>query len=605
MTKLRAGLSALLLALVAVWAVALPAAADDSAPITRYHQDVTLTEDGVAKVTVNMTMDFGAKRGRGPILVFPTRQDDGKNPDEQYVFNYSNFRVSSPTGASAQVARETESDAVALRIGSENRFNNSPEDYVISYEVTGFIVSDHPESGMDEFNWNAIGPAATSTFRDVQVTVTGPAQVQKAACFYGRSYTRECQSSESGNTATFAVDALGTREPMQVVAGFPAGTFGGVQQEKARKVTMENAFELTPVSGGLAGAGLLAALAALFAIQRRHARDDVYLGLTPGLTPAAGEKANVGPKTSKFPVTVQFHPPKGATPGEVGTLMDTTADNVDVSATMVDLAVRGFMRIESDGRDEFVLHAMPSRNRDQLNSYEQRLLADIFQGAPSRSSRELSKAKFQDVLPNARTGLYNAVVQKGWFKSNPTTAQMAPLVGGALAIGAGIFAAMVLSQMGLGLVSIPLFVLGIGLIMMSGKFRKRTAQGSAYLAQAKGFELYLRTAEKETLRFEEGEDIFSKYLPYAMVFGVADRWSKLFAQLGAEGIYRADTSWYIGADLMHGYYFANAMNNLSHSMSDAMQSARMDGMSAATGGSSGFSGFSGGGGFGGGSVGSW
>ena len=73
----------------------------------------------------------------------------------------------------------------------------------------------------------------------------------------------------------------------------------------------------------------------------------------------------------------------------------------------------------------------------------------------------------------------------------------------------------------------------------------------------------------------------------------------------AEGIYQADTSWYIGADLMHGYYFASAMNNLTSSFNSVMNEARMDGMSQATGGSSGFSGFSGGGGFGGGGGGSW
>ena len=92
---------------------------------------------------------------------------------------------------------------------------------------------------------------------------------------------------------------------------------------------------------------------------------------------------------------------------------------------------------------------------------------------------------------------------------------------------------------------------------------------------------------------------------YAIVFGVAERWSKLFAQLGAEGIYRADTSWYIGPDLMRGAYFANAMSNLTTSMSSVMQAARMDGVSSSTGGSSGGSGFSGGGGFGGGGGGSW
>ena len=56
---------------------------------------------------------------------------------------------------------------------------------------------------------------------------------------------------------------------------------------------------------------------------------------------------------------------------------------------------------------------------------------------------------------------------------------------------------------------------------------------------------------------------------------------------------------------MRGAYFANAMSNLTTSMSSVMQAARMDGVSSSTGGSSGGSGFSGGGGFGGGGGGSW
>ena len=96
MTKLRAGLTALFLALFSVMMVASPAAADDAAPITRYHVDVNLTPQGVAQVKVDFTMDFGQFRGSGPLIVLPTLQDDGANPDEQYVFDYSNIRVSSP-----------------------------------------------------------------------------------------------------------------------------------------------------------------------------------------------------------------------------------------------------------------------------------------------------------------------------------------------------------------------------------------------------------------------------------------------------------------------------------------------------------------------------
>ena len=55
------------------------------------------------------------------------------------------------------------------------------------------------------------------------------------------------------------------------------------------------------------------------------------------------------------------------------------------------------------------------------------------------------------------------------------------------------------------------------------------------LAQSLGFRRYLATAEANQLRFEEGEDIFSRYLPYAIVFGLADRWARVFSELAAQG----------------------------------------------------------------------
>ncbi|HQD22262.1 MAG TPA: DUF2207 domain-containing protein, partial [Arachnia sp.] len=506
MTKLRAFLASVVLALLTVLAVAQPAAADDNAPITRYDATVNLTDDGVAEITVDFTMDFSQVRGRGPIIILPLRQEDGADPDWDYVFDYSNIRVDSPSGASAQVSTQYEGRLMSLRIGDENRWNTTPQDYTLSYSVTGFIVSDHSQSGMDEFNWDIIGPGWASRISNVTATVTGPAAVSQVACFYG-PYTAQqpCEASSSGDTATFShAETLPPKNPVQIVAGFPAGTFGGVEQRREKAQTLANAFELTPATGAATGAGLVAAVAGLVAIRRRHARDDVYLGLTPGIVPGAGEQATVGRQSGKFPVAVQFNPPKGASPGEIGTLMDTTADDVDVSATIVDLAVRGFLKIESTGKKHFTLYATQPRAGERLRPYEEKLLGNIFKGKSVRTSKELSKEKFQNVLPDARSGLYTAVVQLGWFKRNPTSSQAGPLVLGGLSLMAALGVAIVGAFAGWGLLAIPFAVFGIGLMAMSSKFRKRTAAGSAYLAQAKGFELYLRTAEKDTLKFEEG-----------------------------------------------------------------------------------------------------
>jgi hypothetical protein len=43
---------------------------------------------------------------------------------------------------------------------------------------------------------------------------------------------------------------------------------------------------------------------------------------------------------------VQYEPPEALSPGELGTLLDNSPDMRDVTATVVDLAVKGYVRIE-------------------------------------------------------------------------------------------------------------------------------------------------------------------------------------------------------------------------------------------------------------------
>ena len=64
---------------------------------------------------------------------------------------------------------------------------------------------------------------------------------------------------------------------------------------------------------------------------------------------------------------------------------------------------------------------------------------------------------------------------------------------------------------------------------------QRNAAGRAVTDQLIGFRTYLATAEADQLKFEEGEDIFSKYLPWAIAFELADRWQRVCAQLVAAG----------------------------------------------------------------------
>ena len=60
-------------------------------------------------------------------------------------------------------------------------------------------------------------------------------------------------------------------------------------------------------------------------------------------------------------------------------------------------------------------------------------------------------------------------------------------------------------------------------------FACQRPQGHAVEAHCLAADAGVREAEQ--LRFEERADVFSRYLPYAVVFGETDRWAHAFAGL--------------------------------------------------------------------------
>ena len=143
--------------------------------------------------------------------------------------------------------------------------------------------------------------------------------------------------------------------------------------------------------------------------------------------------------------------------------------------------------------------------------------------------------------------------------------------------------------------------------MIRTKLRRgqRTAEGRAVCDQVEGFKTYLATAEADQLRFEEGEDIFSKYLPWAIIFELADRWAKICADLVAMGrLPDVMPYWYVG-----NYHMSSLQHRVLHRQPGHRGHAgcrllRRSGTGFGGGSSFSGGGFSGGGGGGGGS-GSW
>ncbi|WP_235523398.1 DUF2207 domain-containing protein [Cellulomonas sp. Root485] len=612
---------ALLLALGLVVALTAAAVPDQTSgqEITRYDVTASLEADGVMRVTLDFDFDFGDDPGHGPYLTLPTRVSYDDSLDR--AFRYTDISASSSTGAPAHVNQESTDSALILRIGDEDIDDVSGvQTYRIEYTADGLLNPANAQHSGDELYWNVIGAGWEIPLGDITVAVTGPAAVEGAVCFAGPyGSTTPCTSATfTGASSSFTQDLVPVGSQLSTVTGWPAGTFPGVEPilvDKPDPLAPVRPVSVFGVLGllVLVGGGIFA-----FVRMRRVGRDKAYLGLTPGLRPADNQPggAMVGFRDKRGAVSVQFQPPEGVRPGEVGTLVDEKADPVDVTATLVDLAVRGWLRIEEVPRSNPKKKAkdwtlVQLKNKDgSLLPYEDELLASIFASSTTVKLSDL-KTTFAASMAKVQDGLYDHVTESGWFRANPKSVRTAWHATGIVLVVVGAiltFFAFAAGASVAGIALVPLAIAAVGVVVtiLGNAAPARTADGTAVLAQSLGFRRYLATAEANQLRFEEGEDIFSRYLPYAIVFGLADRWARVFAELAAQGRAFEQPSWYVG-----GYYpGANIYWATAFASSlDRFAAVATESISAPTPGTSGGSGFSGGGfsggGVGGGGGGGW
>jgi Predicted membrane protein (DUF2207) len=219
-----------------------------------------------------------------------------------------------------------------------------------------------------------------------------------------------------------------------------------------------------------------------------------------------------------------------------------------------------------------------------------------------RDAVTLSQLKntFGRDLGRVRQQLYADMLEQGWYRRSPAATRSGALGLAVLALlGSGAVAALLAVFTGFGLIGAGLSVGALVLLAVAPRFPARTGKGSAALARIQGFRLYIATAEAAQIRFQEREQIFSEFLPYAMVFGLADRWAGIFADIGGAGPdgtgglywYTGGPGWTIGA--FNGY-----LRGFTSSTSGAISSIP-PGVSGGSGFSGGFSGGGGGGGGGG------
>jgi uncharacterized membrane protein YgcG len=578
--------------------------------ITDFDVTYVIHDDGSVDATEFIKVDFGILMRHGIFRDIPIEYayDDANNR----LIRLTNMHVDDEvTPHKFEVSEDRPN--LRIKIGDPDRLITGVQRYRIRYTINSGLnaFSDH-----DEFYWNVTGSEWPVPIEESRVRITVPEPgIQRVDCFQGPTGSKQtCDSSVfDGTSARFTNGPLRESSGLTIVIGLKKGLVPVeppelVDASESVGEAIGNFLGLTLLS---MAASILLGIALIAAVARQWwiaGRDRWYGDLShAGGVPAARRKPLFAHET----IVTQFSPPeverrqRRLRPAEIGLLVDERADTLDVTATIVDLAVRGHLSIEEteDGgivglfkKKDYELHRRQG-DEDGLLSYEKRLLKGLFGDRDDAKLSDL-KTHFHEHLAEVKRELCDDMTESlRYFPRSPEQTRRVYRVGGGVTAGIGVALMFLLGTFGAGILALPVVGAGGLLLLMAPLMPSRTADGREMYRRCLGFRTYIERAETERQAFAERANLFEEYLPYAIVYECVDKWANAFEGLGAEAM---RPGWYRGTGPFIAADFASSVGNFSESISSVM---------ASTPGGSGSSGFGGGGfsggGGGGGGGGSW
>jgi uncharacterized membrane protein YgcG len=574
------------LLLLAGFLVASPAPsahADSGWKITQFQVVLVMRPDSRLDVTETIAAQFDVPK-HGIFREIPIRYAVGMH---QYALRFRLLGVDDGAGRDRTAQVSYEENKVAIKVGDADRVLTGPQTYRIHYQVERAILWEGDHAVL---RWNATGTEWQVPIDSAAVTITLPRALDErqvridawTGVYGSRNQDQQSRRIDERNYA-IQTGALGPAEGITVAVSVPADAV--VRDSLATRLGWwlgDNfVYALVP-----------ATIAACLALWYTKGRD----------LPGRGS------------IVVQYDPPDGLRPAEVGTLIDEEVDLRDISASIIDFAVRGGMEIAEVKQGKWFWASTDYRfqKRPQpidLKPYEKKLFDRLFQDGDSVLLSDLS-TKFFPVMAEVKKMLYRSLAQEGYFDGRPDTVRNGYLVAGALLLAAAVGAACGLQYLWIGrmfvLPAVITGVLGLVAIAITSKVMPRkTKKGRIAWEAISGLEEYIRRAETDDIQAQERQGIFERLLPYAIAFNLTRRWAAAF-----ENLYTTPPEWYhaqTDGQPFSTFLLADSINRSVSSMNSALPAQpRSSGGSGGGWSSGGFSGggFSGGG-FGGGGGGSW
>jgi uncharacterized membrane protein YgcG len=588
-----------------------------------YTINTVVHKDHSADITEKIVVDFGNSAHHGIYRYVP------------YVS--SKYTINDVKVKNENVDTSDESSNghsyILIKIGNANKTVTGKHTYNITYKMTCYSDRD---TSHDSFSYNLFPTLWETSIKSVKSTITMPKSVNASAYkFYGglsgsKSMPSYFKTSVSNHGKTIVL--TGSNVPAK------SGATVNARLQEGYWVNPPDHFKGTSLV--MAGCVIFAIL--VFLMWLRHGRD-------PDLVE-----------------TVEFHPPEGMTPVDIGYVIDDVVDTKDVTSLLMYYASQGLVSFEVKGK-KMTVHKLK-----EISNKEKSYVKDFFNGFFVKKDMNLqklpasvgevyedTKEEVVDYYTTAKTRLYDSKADAcrilsyvivlflmlgsaalvGYYDYDMISYLIFGGLGGLVVcfgmrslnqgydrrigyskaktgvkfiVGTvvtliGVFIHLILlSTFEDSLVMIVYVLSMLVIVIFSMLMRALTPHGASLLGKVYGFKNFIATAEYERLKMlsEENPEYFYDILPYAYVMGMDKTWAKKFDKIKVR-----KPSWYMTDDdmVVRDMIFYDMMMHNFHDMSRSIDMSVKESASAAmsdfTGGGGGGD-FSGGG-FGGGGGGAW
>ncbi|SEB32841.1 Predicted membrane protein [Amycolatopsis tolypomycina] len=407
----------------------------------------------------------------------------------------------------------------------------------VTFTVDGAVAD---QNGRQQARWQVASGFDTPLTKLTASFIAPTPQLSPVDCFAGPlGSSQRCTLAELDHTGAVRLEQNDVRpgDRVDLLVGLPAGT-APANAKFADIGLLANAFALTPPTGVAFAVLLVFLVAAAVFVWRRRKQDAGALRTATGPVEVLLREGD----------RVFFASPDGVLPGQVGTVVDETVDVVDISATVVDLAVRNYLWLaEVPGPDWQIARRNPPD--EHLHDFERAVCETLL--PPGTDTVLVSQLRARGGLDLRRISdaMYADVVTKRWFSRRPDTAR-----GRLTWLGAGVFTlglvatAVLTFTVGYALLGVAVALAGLAVAAVAALLPSRTARGRALAGQVRGLLDYLHTARADDIPPADRELVFSRSLPYAVVLGDTERWLGAFAALNPSADGSAGLYWYGGME---------------------------------------------------------